>query len=44
MDLLKCPIKTEDETEIFRTVLRSLRARSPAEMNQIIQQMPEENK
>ena len=37
MDMLKCPIKNEDETKIFKEVLQSLSARSPQEMNQIIQ-------
>ena len=44
MDMLKCPIKNEDETKIFKEVLQSLNARSPAEMNQLINQMPEVNK
>ena len=33
MDMLKCPMKNEDETKIFKDVLQSLSARSPAEMN-----------
>ena len=37
MDMLKCPIKSEDENKIFKDVLQSLCARSPQEMNQIIQ-------
>ena len=44
MDMLKCPIKTEDETKIFKEVLQSLSARSPTEMNNIIQQMSAVNK
>ena len=44
MDMLKCPIKSEDENKIFKDVLQSLCARSPQEMNQIIQQMPDDNK
>jgi len=37
LDILKCPIKNEDETKIFKEVLQSLSARAPADMNQIIQ-------
>ena len=44
LDILKCPIKNEDETKIFKEVLQSLSARAPADMNQIIQQMSEVNK
>lgn len=42
--MLKCSIKTEDETRIFQEVLKSLNARAPAEMGQIISQMDEVNK
>jgi len=44
MDCLKCPIKTEDEIQVFKEVLQSLSARSPAEMNATIQQMSDVNK
>lgn len=44
MDCLKCPIKSEDETQVFKEVLQSLSARSPVEMNAIIQQMSDINK
>ena len=44
MDVLRCPIKGEDETRMFKEVLQSLSARSPADMNAVIQQMSEVNK
>lgn len=44
MDMLKCPIKNEDETKVFKEVLQSLSNRAPAEMNNIISQMSEVNK
>ena len=42
--MLKCPIKNEDETKVFKEVLQSLSNRAPAEMNNIISQMSEVNK
>ena len=44
MDCLKCPIKSEDETKVFKEVLQSLSARSPTEMNATIAQMSDVNK
>jgi len=44
MECLKCPIKQEDETKVFKEVLQSLSARSPAEMNATIQQLSDLNK
>ena len=42
--MLKCPIKNEDETKVFKEVLQSLSNRAPGEMNNIISQMSEVNK
>lgn len=42
--MLKCSLKTEDETRIFQEVLKSLNARAPAEMAQIISQLDEVTK
>jgi len=44
MEMLQCPVKKEDETKVFKETLQSLSARSPAEMNAIIQEMSEANK
>lgn len=44
LDVLKCSIKTEDETRIFQEVLKSLNSRAPVEMGQIIQSMNDVNK
>ena len=41
---MDCPIKKEDETKVFKETLQSLSARSPAEMNGLIQQMSDVNK
>ena len=44
IDSMKCPIKTEDETKLFKETLQCLGSRNREEMNQIIQQMSNENK
>ena len=44
IDMMKCPIKTEDENTIFCTALRSLSQRSPQDINDIISGFSPENK
>lgn len=44
LDMLKCPMKQEDETVRFKEVLQSLSARSPGEISNLLSQMNEVNK
>lgn len=36
METLQCPVKSEDETKIFKETLQSLTARSPVEIQTIL--------
>ena len=44
MDQRQCGFKNEDVTQEFKSLLQSLSARAPADMNQIFSQMNDENK
>ena len=44
MELLRSPIKKEDETRLFKEVLQTLSARSPAEVGNLLRQMSDINK